>query len=141
MLQPTVIKGGSFRDMRGNLRFVNGFLMDKVKRMYIIEQLDTVAIRAWQGHKLEQKWFFVLEGAFHIQLVQPDNWESPSKDLFPRSFNMLAENNEVLHVPGGFANGFRATENNSKLLVFSNFNIKQVEMDNYRFEKDYWNCW
>lgn len=137
----SLIKGGTFQDERGTMRFANDFLMDLVKRMYIIEPRDTTVIRAWQAHKEEQKWFFVLEGSFEVKLVQPDNWELPSKKLPVQSLTLAALSNEVLHIPGGYANGFKALEAGSKLLVFSDTEIKHASEDNYRFDKDYWDCW
>ncbi|MGF7231475.1 WxcM-like domain-containing protein [Arachidicoccus sp.] len=137
----SLIKGGTFQDERGTMRFANDFLMDQVKRMYIIEPRDTTVIRAWQAHKEEQKWFFVLEGSFEVKLVQPDNWELPSKKLPVQSLTLAALSNEVLHIPGGYANGFKALEAGSKLLVFSDTEIKHASEDNYRFDKDYWDCW
>lgn len=140
-MQPTIIQGGSFQDERGGLRFINDFLMDQVKRMYIIEHPSTVVIRAWQAHQKEQKWFFVLEGSFEIKIVQPDNWQVPNKNLPVQSFTMQASSNEVLHIPGGYANGLRALAENSKLLVFSDFDLIEAATDNFKFDKDYWDCW
>lgn len=137
----SLIKGGTFQDERGTMRFANDFLMDQVKRMYIIEPRDPTVIRAWQAHKEEQKWFFVLEGSFEVKLIQPDNWELPSKKLPVQSLTLAALSNEVLHIPGGYANGFKALEAGSKLLVFSDTEIKHASEDNYRFDKDYWDCW
>lgn len=140
-MQPTIIQGSSFQDERGQLRFVNDFLMNEVKRMYIIEHPSTSVIRAWQAHQKEQKWFFVLEGSFEVKLVQPDNWEIPDKKLPVQSLKLEASNNEVLHIPAGYANGLRALEENSKLLIFSDQDLKEASADNFKFNKDYWNCW
>lgn len=140
-VQPAIIKGGDFRDHRGIMRFVNDFDLQEIRRMYIIEHPDTAVIRAWQAHKIEQKWLYVLEGAFQVQLIQPDNWENPSENLPVQSWQLSSENNEVLHIPGGYANGFKALKENSKLLVFSSLDIKEAASDNFRFDKDYWKVW
>lgn len=140
-LEPTLINGNQFEDNRGKLRFVNDFLMKEVKRMYIIEHPTTKIIRAWQGHKIEQKWFFVLEGRFEMHLVEPNDWINPIRELPVNSFQLSAEQNDILHVPGGFANGFRALQENSKLLVFSNLDIQEAAADNFRFEQDLWYKW
>lgn len=141
MFHPAIIQGGDFHDARGTMRFVNGFDMSQIKRMYIIEHPDITIVRAWQAHQREQKWFFVLEGMFHIQTVQPDDWITPSKTLHIQSWSLTASENKILHIPSGFANGFRALERNSKLLIFSDFDMDQAATDNFRFDKDYWNSW
>ena len=75
------IKGGVAKDERGQIRFVNDFDMSLVKRFYMIKNADTALVRGWRGHRIEQRWFYVLSGAFEIELVKIDNWESPSLDL------------------------------------------------------------
>lgn len=140
-MQPSIIRGGNFSDERGSMRFVNGFDMMQVRRMYIIEHPDTAVVRAWQAHRKEQKWFFVLEGSFEVQVVQPDVWDSPSRALDVQSWKLAAAENKILHIPGGFANGFRALEKNARLLVFSDFDMEQAAADNFRFDKDYWQSW
>ncbi|HMR81889.1 MAG TPA: hypothetical protein PKE30_02120 [Niabella sp.] len=140
-LNPGIIKGESFTDERGTIRYANDFYMQEIKRMYVIEHPDSSVIRAWQGHRKEQKWFFVVEGGFEIHLVLPDNWSNPSQNLPVISYNLFAENNEVLHIPGGYANGIRALKDNSKLLVYSDFDIKTAAEDNYKFDKNFWYKW
>jgi hypothetical protein len=49
--KPTIIKGGSYSDDRGLMRFVNDFRFDVVKRFYFIKHPDLSVIRAWQGHQ------------------------------------------------------------------------------------------
>jgi hypothetical protein len=49
--KPTIIKGGSFSDDRGLMRFVNDFRFDDVKRFYFIKHPDLSVKRAWQGHQ------------------------------------------------------------------------------------------
>ena len=141
MLQPTIIKGGSFHDSRGTLRFINDFDMAQIRRAYIIEHPNTDIVRAWLGHRKEQKWFYVLDGSFDVHLVQPDDWTNPSNDLPLISHKLSADNNEILHVPCGYANGFRALQDNSKLFVFSDFTMEQSAGDNYRFRFDLWFDW
>lgn len=49
--KPNIIQGERYKDARGYISFVNTFLMDVVKRFYIISPENTHTIRAWQGHK------------------------------------------------------------------------------------------
>lgn len=138
---PSLINGGNFKDDRGLLKFFNDFSMSEIKRMYSIEHFNTETIRAWQGHKVEQKWFYVVQGGFKFLLIKPDNWASPAKDLDFIEYTLLAENNQVLHVPGGYINGFKAVNENSKLMVFSDLSIEVASTDNLKFDKEYWNYW
>lgn len=133
-----IITGGTHTDKRGTISFVNDFDLTAVKRMYCIEHPDTETFRAWQGHQKEQKWFFVTKGIFEIALVQPDNWQYPSKDLSVQLIRLSAKEPQVLHVPGGYANGFRALEPDSKLLVFSDFFVDESKLDDFRFDTGYW---
>ena len=135
---PHKIIGGIHFDKRGKLSFINDFDMSQIKRFYLIEHEETSIIRAWQGHKLEQKWFFVLKGSFLVGVVQPDNWENPSKDLEVKTFILKDTNNEILYIPGGFANGFRALEPGSVLQVFSDLHLSTSVADNFRFNTELW---
>ncbi|SIS84360.1 hypothetical protein [Belliella pelovolcani] len=58
--------GRTFIDERGKLVAFNDFSLEKVNRMYQIEHSDTTVIRAWLGHKIENNWFYVIQGAFTI---------------------------------------------------------------------------
>lgn len=134
----SLISGGFHTDQRGALSFFNDFDMSNVKRFYIIEHPDTNIIRAWQGHRHEQKWFSVISGAFKMAVIKPDDWQHPSKDLMPEIYTLSADNPQVLHVPSGYATGFRALAEHSKLLVFSDATLQDSMKDDYRFDKDYW---
>jgi hypothetical protein len=52
-----------------------------VKRLYTIQNIDTVFIKSWQGHKVEQRWFSVVQGSFKIILIAIDDWVRPSLNL------------------------------------------------------------
>jgi dTDP-4-dehydrorhamnose 3,5-epimerase len=130
-----IITGGQYIDHRGLLRFVNDFDMKEIRRMYIIEP-KFGQIRAWQGHKKEQKWFFVLEGSFLIQKVSMQVPEHRSKMI------VLAEDNRVVHIDSGNYNGFEALAEGSKMLVFSNQTIDEAVSDDFRMnmEELAWNA-
>lgn len=137
----SLIQGNQYTDERGVIRFVNTFDLSPAKRFYTIEHKNTNVIRAWQGHKIEEKYFHVIQGSFLLAAVKIDNWAEPSKSLEPRQFILSAEENQVLHVPAGFANGFRALEPNSLLLVFSNLSMEHAVEDDYRYDKNLWINW
>lgn len=138
---PAFISGGSHTDDRGNISFVNDFNLAEVKRFYVIEHPDTDIVRAWQGHKKEQKWFHVLSGSFKVAVVRPDNWQNPSEAVGVKTFVLSANSTGVLHIPGGYANGFKAMEPNSKVIIFSDFTVEQSANDNYRFDQGLWYDW
>jgi len=138
---PHIIEGGTHEDERGRLIFFNEFDMSPVKRFYMIEHPHVETIRAWQGHKIEEKWFYVISGGFKVVLVQPDDWENPSVELKAEEYILKAEDNRILYIPGGRANGFKALEPNSRLVIFSDFPIADAGKDDYRFDKDLWYEW
>ncbi len=128
-------------DFRGVLTYFKELNLSAVKRMYIIEHPDLSTVRAWQGHKVENKWFFVINGAFKILTVKPDNWSTPSRDLTPTEHLLTATDTRVLQLPGGYATGITALTPNSRLLIFSNFTTHESKKDDFRFEKDLWYKW
>lgn len=78
---PKFIKGISHKDSRGVLSNNNDFDAAKVKRVYVIENINTEFLRAWIGHKIQERWFSVMSGSFSIELIAIDNWDFPSKNL------------------------------------------------------------
>ena len=134
---PTIIKGASFKDERGEISFVNDFNLSNIKRFYIIKHFKERIIRAWQGHKIERKYFYIINGYFLVNLIKIDNWDSPSKLLEPLQFNLDSKNNNILFIPEGYANGFVNLENNSELLVFSSVTLQESIEDDFRFDKNY----
>jgi len=133
---PKIIKGNSFTDIRGTIYFNNSFDTSEIKRMYIIQNSSVNIIRGWQGHKVEQRWFSALQGEFEINLIEVDNWETPSKYLQSIKYNLNSDKMNVLHVPPGFVSSIRSKGPASKLLVMSNYEIEEIK-DEYRYEIDY----
>lgn len=74
-------------------------------------------------------------------IVRPDDWKNPSTDLEVKEFVLSDNSSGVLHIPSGYANGFRALESNSKVVVFSDFTVEQSSNDNYRFDQNLWYDW
>jgi len=133
-----LISGENFKDERGILQFVNNFKFKGIKRFYTISHLDTDVIRAWQGHKIEIKHFFVTKGIFFISWVEIDDWDNPAKELRVNKKTLNADKPQVLTINGGHANRLQALEPDSQLLVFSNLNIEEAKKDDYRFKWNYW---
>jgi hypothetical protein len=42
--------------------------------MYFIENISLNVIRAWQGHRIEKRWFIAVKGEFKIGVVKIDYW-------------------------------------------------------------------
>jgi dTDP-4-dehydrorhamnose 3,5-epimerase len=133
-----LIGGGTYKDERGKIVFVNDFNMTNVQRLYHIHQSDVSVVRAWQGHKKETKWFHCIKGSFLVHTIAVDNWNAPSKDLQKEVFFLNESESSVLHIPGGNVNGFKALEKDSILMVFSDFTLAESKEDDIRFDKDYW---
>ncbi|WP_299435385.1 WxcM-like domain-containing protein [uncultured Maribacter sp.] len=136
-----LIKGGVFSDERGNISFVNDLNLNPVKRFYIITNANTKTIRAWQAHKIEKRWFYCIKGKIDLRLVKIDNFQNPSNNLTVNNFILSEEKSQILEVPNGYANGFRALEDNSQLLVFSNYELNSNIDDDFRFESKKWTNW
>lgn len=131
------IKGGIAKDDRGQIRFVNDFDMSLVKRFYIIKNLDITLVRGWRAHRIEQRWFYVLSGSFAVDIVKIDNWENASPDLPVERLVLNTDENRVLHLYTGYATAFQALEENSELLVFSDFRIENAPKDDYTYPLNY----
>ncbi len=138
MVSHELIPGNQFTDRRGSLSFCNDFDMSEVRRFYEIKPASIKEIRAWQAHQEEKKWFYCLKGSFVINLIRIDAFSEPSGELIPEQYVMHADRPAVLKIPGGFANGFRALEDRSSLMVFSNFTLDQSEKDDYRYSLATW---
>lgn len=132
-----IITGGIHHDARGSIEFVNEFDMSPVKRFYIIKHNDTETSRGWRAHQIEQRWFYVLNGTFQVQLVKIDKWDSPSRDLTIQKQILSESTKQVLHIPAGYATCLKALSEDSRLLVFADFGIENASNDNYLFPLDY----
>ncbi|MHB1106946.1 MAG: WxcM-like domain-containing protein [Lutibacter sp.] len=133
---PKIITGDSHTDTRGTLYYNNDFDASAIKRIYIIENISTDFIRAWQGHKIEQRWFSAIKGSFKIQLIEIDHWDQPSKNLEKLTFVVNTEKLDVLHVPNGYVSSIQSLEQDAKLLVMADYRLNEIS-DEFRFSLDY----
>jgi len=138
---PELIASAANSDERGFLISYNTFDMDSIRRMYLIRPASTRIVRAWQAHRLENKWFYCTAGSFEVKLVAVSDFVNPADDPITLTFNLEANSPHILHIPGGYANGFRATAANSNLLVFSNNTLAESKSDDFRYAADKWNLW
>lgn len=135
------IEGGISCDHRGKISHVNNLDMNEIERFYIIHQKETSVIRAWHAHQTEKKWFYVIRGSFVAAFVKIDDWKNPSLYLKPEIFQLTANNSQILFVPEGYANGFKANEPDSELLVFSNKVLPVALNDSWRYDAKMWVNW
>lgn len=133
-----LIRGGIHTDKRGQISFVNDMKFDTIERFYIISNSAKNSLRAWQGHKIDNKYFYCIQGVIRVYFVKVDNWESPSKDLKVESVILSAIESNVLHIPDGYANAIESLEMGSKLITFSTLPLDRTSADDVRFESDMW---
>lgn len=141
MSEIKIVEGGISVDYRGQISHVNDLDMKEIERFYIIHQNDPSIIRAWHAHQFEKKWFYVIKGSFTMAFVKVDNWENPSPELQPEIFQMSATESKILCLPEGYANGIKANEPDSLLLVYSNKILSVAVNDSWRYDKNMWVDW
>lgn len=132
-----LVRGNKFVDQRGKLFFNNNLDLSEVKRMYVLENEGTSIIRAWQAHKVEKRWFVVIDGIFEIKIVKIDDFENPSEDLKVENFVLSAETMDCLYIQPGYATSIQALSDNAKLAVFSNYMLGEIN-DDYKFDSQKW---
>lgn len=135
---PKIIQGADFSDHRGTISYVNDFKFTDIERFYIISNSEENPIRAWQGHKLDNKNFYCLTGSFNIHFIKIDNWENPSKDLAIETVFISESESKIVHIPAGYANAIESLEKDSKLISFSTLPLVNVGDDDIRYALDYW---
>jgi dTDP-4-dehydrorhamnose 3,5-epimerase-like enzyme len=141
MSAPTVIPGGLAVDDRGALRFVNEFSFDAVKRFYVVNNHMPGFIRAWHAHRHEAKYVFVVAGAAVVGAVRIDDWDQPSKDLEPHRYVLSADKPAILHIPAGYANGFKSLTRDTQVIFYSTATIDESRGDDVRYDARYWDIW
>ena len=135
---PQLIKGGIHTDHRGQISFVNAMKFNAIERFYIISNSAENPLRAWQGHKIDNKYFYCIQGVIRVHYVRIDNWESPSKDLKVESVLLSATESTILHIPEGYANAIESLEVGSKLISFSTLPLDRTSEDDVRFDSNQW---
>ena len=141
MALPRLIQGGLAADDRGEVSFVNEFTFAGIKRFYVVSNHRTGFVRAWHGHKHEEKYITVVSGAAVVCAVKIDNWEHPSKKSEVHRYVLSAAKTGVLYVPKGYANGFMTLTRDAKLVFFSTASLEESLKDDIRFESRYWDPW
>ncbi|HEV2386505.1 MAG TPA: dTDP-4-dehydrorhamnose 3,5-epimerase family protein [Candidatus Acidoferrales bacterium] len=136
--EPELIPGGFAVDDRGQVTFVNGFPFEKIRRFYVVENFTTETVRAFHGHRKEEKFVFVASGSALVATAELGNDLQPSKATKPRRFVLSGRQPRILHIPAGYANGFKALEPGTKIIFFSTATLEASQQDDHRFPYDYW---
>jgi dTDP-4-dehydrorhamnose 3,5-epimerase len=162
--EPFIIDGGLAVDERGIVRFVNDFDFVKcgIRRMYSLENHEVGYVRAWHGHEREAKFTTVTKGIAMIgiaplelfykkEILEEDfrvdsdgylveNWkyrrnpESPRTDA--RHFILSSLRPQILYIPPGYANGFKALVPDTQIIHFSTVTIEEAGKDDLRWPWD-----
>lgn len=131
-----VITGDVFVDDRGELRFINDFNFEGVKRFYQVENHCKNFVRAWHGHRKEAKHVYVASGSALVGVVKMDE-----EDAEPFKCILSASKPRVLYIPSGYANGFMNLEDNTIIQFFSSTTLEESKDDDIRFPYNKWNIW
>ena len=70
-----------------------------------------------------------------------DNWKKPSKDLPVEKFIVTEKNPKIVHIPAGYANGFKTLAQDTKLIIFSTSTLEESKNDDFRYDSRHWNPW
>lgn len=136
-----VLIGGIHADERGTLWFNNRFDLASVRRFYIIKHPDTSVIRAWQGHQHEHKYFMCIKGSFVVAWKEIDESNTPRNDAEAAFEILRSDENRVLSIPPGHANGLKAILPDSEIMVFSDKTMEDSMDDDIRFDETLWLDW
>ncbi len=140
-MTPKIIVGNRIYDDRGSIRFSNQLNFKKIKRFYIVHNYTKNFIRAWHGHKKEEKYISCIKGSFQISAVKIDNFKKPSKRNKVNTYFLNESNNNFVFIPKGYANGLKSLEENSELLILSTSSLQESVKDDFRYDANYWNPW
>ncbi len=117
-----------FGDDRGE--FTNIEFECSFKRSYIIKNNKSGVVRAFHGHKKEDKLFYVPKGAFKFIVMHMDKLEW-------KEYTLLSSVPKVLFVKKGYYNGFVSLSDDSLLVVYSSSKMQESKEDDYRLPFDY----
>ena len=139
-MEPIIFESKSHSDHRGTVSFTNDLNLNKVVRTYKVINKQARTVRAWHGHKIEEKWISVEDGEFLVCVVKVEDFENPSKDQEVFKFNMTPDSG-ILYIPKNYANGAMNLTENNAVRYYSSLPLEESIDDDYRFESDFWNPW
>ncbi len=117
----------TFGDDRGYFTAIN--FESEMKRAYLIRNHKAGTIRAFHGHKKEEKTLYCLKGAFKVICISMD-----SKEWKP--FTITEKGSNMLKIPSRVYNGFVSLTDDSELLVLSSSTFEESKGDDFRIPYD-----
>ncbi len=135
------IPGDTVIDDRGRVRFCNDFDFAGVSRFYVVSNHQPRFVRAWHGHKEEDKYVFVASGAALIAAVKVDDWDAPDRSAAIERLVLSEDKPGILKIPGGHAHGSMTLAPHTRLFFFATSTLEESSRDDYRYPYDYWNPW
>lgn len=135
----TLIKGGIAVDDRGNLRFVNDFHFEGIKRFYQVENFRRGFVRAWHGHRKEGKYVWVPYGSALVGAVPLEAHEGDLSQV--KKFVLSDKSPSILWIPPGHYNGFMSLEENTRIIFFSTASMEETNGDDIRLAYNTWDIW
>ena len=138
MAKIEIIEGEVFNDHRGQIRSLNNWKLDGVRRTYTIIHPDDSVMRGWHGHQHERKWFYCVKGSWRCAFVEIDDWDNPSPSLKPTVVELSENDSRLVCVPAGYANMMKALQPDSILQVFSDVPLPEAYADSWRYPAELW---
>lgn len=132
-----LIGGALHVDDRGSVSFVNDFDFARVKRFYLVENHAAGFVRAWHAHRREEKYVYVAEGSALVGAVRIDDWDHPEQTAKVERFVLSAQKPSILHIPAGYANGFKSLSPDMKIMFFSTSTVQESLGDDVRWPADH----
>jgi dTDP-4-dehydrorhamnose 3,5-epimerase-like enzyme len=74
-MDPIFFESNSNSDERGTVSFTNDLNLQKAIRTYKVENSQLKTVRAWHGHKVEEKWVNVEQGEFLVCVVKVERYK------------------------------------------------------------------
>ncbi len=139
--KPKMLAGQLAVDDRGEVGFVNEFDLSRIRRFYTVTNHRKGFVRAFHGHRAEEKYVTAVTGAVLVACVAVDDWQNPSRDLPVHRFVLSEKSPAVLHIPAGYANGFMSLTDGAKVIFFSTATVEESRRDDFRFDARLWDAW
>ena len=134
-MKPELIKGIAYSDSRGKIFHINNFDLSPIKRMYIIENVNTSLFRGWKGHFIENRWFYCQIGEIEIQVIPIESFQINKQQI--EKFNLTDKDLNVLFVPKGFATMIKQNKSKSRIVAMSDYFLGECEDDNLRWSPNF----
>ena len=93
----------------------------------MIKNKSTNFTKAWQVYVIERRYFSVVQGNFKIKIIKINNRESTDKDSKVFYFVLNDQNLDTLCVPKGYVNSIQTLEEESKLMVMSDYQLGEIQ--------------